>query len=128
MKKFLSLLLICIGLFLVACESETDDGVRESIDGENVDWSYFAKEGNEEQIHDIQLDEKSIDNIKDYPAILALISENHQLISSEEADGMTKVYVRFNKVGKLSQAYENNDYDGKETTFYLDKSIFVKYK
>lgn len=128
MKKLLLLLLflVCISSMLAACASEADDGKREPISAKEVDWSYFVKEGNESNVYDIQLDGKSIDDVKKYHELLVLIDENKEQIIEEEV-GYMKVYVRFNKLGKLTQANEVNEYDGKETTFYLEKTIFSSY-
>ena len=126
MKKLLLLFLICISSMFAACALEADDGKREPISAKEVDWSYFVKEGNESNVYDIQLDGKSIDDVKKYHELLVLIVENKEQIKEEEA-GYMKVYVRFNKLGKLTQANEVNEYDGKETTFYLEKTIFSSY-
>ena len=127
MKKLLSVLLICISVFLTACQSEADDGKREAVDATKVDWGFFVKNGNEEQINDIQVDGKTIENIKDYHHILNSIQKNKKLIHTKKDAGLVKVYVRFNKVGKNFQVYEVNEYDGKETTFYLEQSILKGY-
>ena len=127
MKKLLFFYLICISSMLVACASEADDGKREPISAKNVDWSYFVKGGNESNIYDIQLDGQSIDDVKEYHELLILIDENQEQIKEDEMVNYTKVYVRFNKLGKLTQANEVNKYDGKETTFYLKKTIFSSY-
>lgn len=126
MKKLLLLLfLVCISSMLAACASEADDGKREPISAKEVDWSYFLKEGNESNVYDIQLDGESIDDVKKYHELLVLIDENKEQIKEEV--GYMKVYVRFNKLGNLTQANEVNKYDGKETTFYLEKTIFSSY-
>ena len=128
LKKLFLFLLFSINFILVACTSEFDDGQRESISATSIDWEYLSKDDNDIRIMTIYIDEKPIENVVLYGEFLSVINENSDYISDVEINDSAKVYIRFNKFSKLTQIYELDEYNGKETTFYIKKEIVADYK
>lgn len=52
-----------------------------------------------------------------------LMLNNPDKIYTEESDSTIKIYVRFNETSGINMVYTEDEYEGKESTFYVDESL-----
>ena len=127
MNKFFLFLIIPISIILCACTTDSDDGERESILATDIDWGYLSKDGNDIRIDRIYIDGEMVENLDVYEELIDVITKNTDYINNGQIKDSAKVYIRFKKIGRLSQLYDIDEYNGKETTFYIKKEIVSNY-
>ena len=52
-----------------------------------------------------------------------LMLNNPDKIYTEESDSTIKINLRFNETSGINMVYTEDEYEGKESTFYVDESL-----
>ncbi|WP_339252549.1 hypothetical protein NSQ43_01895 [Sporosarcina sp. FSL W8-0480] len=120
-KNLLSILLI--GLLLGACS--TIDDVRDPISVNEINWEYLSEGANYWRIENIKVHDNAneFDIYTKSKEFCYLMLKNPDKIYSEETKSSVKIYFRFEEVSRFSQVYKPVEYNGKESTFYVDRSL-----
>lgn len=131
-------LLLCFSLFILAfigvviyffMSIKGDDGQREAISFKDIDWHYVLAEDPSMRIFEMRLNETDIDNTDDIEPIIHYIYTNKETLTEKKIDEHSvKLYISWGKVGKFSVVYDADEYDGKKTTFYINKPIIDDLK
>jgi hypothetical protein len=125
--------LIFIGLFLiVGCgvRETNDPPILKPISVDSIDWAYLSEDGNYMRVASVtfSFDPPGSGHLSgsNFVDMFKLFKNNSDRVFATEKPNTFKVYLRFGKVGKLSEAYAPDKYDGKECTFYVDKTLNEK--
>ena len=111
-------------MLLAACE---DDGVRQTMKVDDVDWAYLSDGVNDIKIETIRVGDYEIDDITKYEPFLKLMNEHQEEIQQTAGDNLVQIYIRFLKYGRFNEVYTVDEYEGMETYFYIDKTIVKQY-
>lgn len=107
------------------------DNIREPISMKTNDWNYLAIEGNEMSVEKIVVYSPGhtfgIDHNNTY-LLCKLILENQNKIYENPKDNSIKIYLRFNELYVINSLYDIDKYNGKESTFYVDRSLLNELK
>jgi hypothetical protein len=131
-KKLVFYVLICfllIGCFLLLGSRKYDD-IRDPISVKKIDWMYFTREGKGDpasfQSIKVYSNDKKYFRIENFQQFSKIMLDNQAKIYSEPKENTIKIYLRFREDSPLLAVlyYDVNEkYNGKESTFYLDKSL-----
>lgn len=123
MTSIMIAFIIVIGFALYIFFPNEDNGKRTSIEGTSIDWRVFLDDASVPGIIQIKIDDVDVEDSAYYMDLIKKFNENPKFISNDKKNGYSKVYIKFDKAGYIQMAYDKTKYDGKETTFYIKKSV-----
>lgn len=137
-KKFLIysfiLILILFGTYLLLSKVgffETTDEIREPISVNTIDWEYLSWSGNEMRIDSIAVYSPGHNFGLGYervPAFCRLMLKNNNKIYQKENNHSIKIHIRFAEAYVINSLYKIDEYNGKESTFYVDNTLVPALK
>ncbi|MGE6487449.1 hypothetical protein [Paenisporosarcina sp. NPDC076898] len=119
-KNLLTLLLI--SFLLTACSSADD--VRDPISVEEIDWKYLSTDVNSMNMENVKVyGQNEFDISTMVKEFCVLMLNNPDKIYTDESDSTIKINLRFNETSGINMVYTEDEYEGKESTFYVDESL-----
>lgn len=104
---------------------DNNDNTRDPIPVQKIDWNYMANDANFIRIENVRVynGNNMFDIMAKTQEFCTLMLNNPEKIYSEERSSSIKVYLRFHKEPSTTMQYTIDKYNGKECTFYVDKSL-----
>ncbi|MGB3259390.1 hypothetical protein [Paenisporosarcina sp.] len=119
-KNLLTFLLMSI--LLTACS--TADDVRDPLSVEEINWKYLSTDVNSMNMENVKVyGQNEFDIATMVKEFCVLMLNNPDKIYANESDSTVKIYLRFNETSGINIVYTEDEYEGKESTFFVDESL-----
>ncbi|WP_088043252.1 hypothetical protein [Bacillus sp. EAC] len=108
---------------------EPVNDIREPISVSNIEWGYLSTE--EERMDSITVySQGHTFGLSSFQTaqFCKLMQENKNNIYKKQNNFSIKVQFRFREVYVINSLYKIDKYNGKESTFYVDKSLIPELK